>query len=100
MRDLTVPRITDDDARDVLGFLTDYELDSIHVLYDDYLSDYRNSITEPLDDTTYDTMTDVEALHHAGFDVPLFFYEVADLYRIATLECPSKGGGFTCIKSP
>lgn len=98
MHEISKPRATDDDVRDVLGFVNGYDVESIHDLYADYLSDYRTGISESLDAVT--TMTDAEALRHAGFDEPSFFYEVVWAYRIAILEYPARGGGFSCMPLP
>lgn len=79
----------------------------MHDLYDDFAYawyedtyaafDQRNTRT---DERRTKPMTDIEALRHAGFDAPSFFYEVVLLYTIATAEFPARGGGFSCITSP
>lgn len=107
MYGLSLSTVTDDQVKDVVDLYASCAPMESARMFGYYLSDWEEGIrmeAEPLPDDTRKSVeraienSDFETLSAMGFEDPLFFYNVLFALRLATLEQPGKGGGFSCMR--
>lgn len=108
MHQLNLLRISDEQVAEVIDLYVTCAPMGVDRMFGYYLTDWETSVTDESESLPPGPRAlvreaiennDFETLSTMGFEDPLFFFHVVELFHLATTEQPAKGRGFTCMPS-
>lgn len=108
MHQLNLTRFSDAQVTEVIDLYLTCAPMGVDRMFGYYLADWEASITDESDSLPPGPRAlvreaiennDFETLYTMGFEDPLFFFHVVELFHLATTERPAKGRGFSCMLS-